>query len=121
MGEEELLRVVGELAEEGALDDERFARRYAEDKRDLRGWGPDRITAALRDRGVAEELIAAAVAAEDAEALAERAVTLLERSGADAADQRSRDRALALLARRGYPVEVAYDAVRALERRSRAA
>ena len=42
------------LLEAGALDDERFARRFAEDKRELRGWGPDRIAEALRARGVDE-------------------------------------------------------------------
>ena len=42
------------LIEAGALDDERFARRYAEDKRELRGWGPERIREALAARGVAE-------------------------------------------------------------------
>ena len=42
------------LAEAGALDDERFARRFAEDKRELRSWGPERIAEALRARGVEE-------------------------------------------------------------------
>ena len=41
--EEELEEAVSRLVEAGALDDEVFARRYAEDKRELRGWGPDRI------------------------------------------------------------------------------
>jgi regulatory protein len=40
------------LIEIGELDDERFARLYAEDKRDLRGWGPDRIREALVERGI---------------------------------------------------------------------
>lgn len=98
-----------------------FSRRYAEDKRDLRGWGPDRIAAALRDREVSEELINAAVSDEDADHVLERAIEVLEGAGAQIEDEPSRARALSLLARRGYPLECAYDAVRAVERRSEAA
>ena len=36
----------------GELDDERFAARYAEDKRELRGWGPERIREALSSAGI---------------------------------------------------------------------
>jgi hypothetical protein len=42
---------------------------------------------------------------------------VLARSGAGADDESSRGRALSLLARRGFPLEVAYEAVRELERR----
>ncbi len=121
MGEAELAEAMARLVEAEAVDDERFAIRFAEDKRALRGWGPDRIAEALRARGVEEALIDAALGAEDGDQLAERALALLAGSGAAADDEASRARALSLLARRGYPLEVAYEAVRALERRSRAA
>jgi regulatory protein len=121
VAEDELAVAIERLHEAGAIDDERFARRFAEDKRELRGWGPDRITGALRARGIDEPLIEAAVEAEGAEALLERALELVEVSGIDPCDESSRARALSLLARRGFPLEVAYEAVRALERRSRAA
>ncbi|HEX2358997.1 MAG TPA: RecX family transcriptional regulator [Solirubrobacterales bacterium] len=114
--ETELHEAIARLAEAGALDDERFARRFAEDKRELRGWGPDRIAEALRGRGVEESLIAAALAAEEPEATVARAVEVLEEGGRELGDEAGRNRALALLARRGYPLEVAYDAVRAFER-----
>jgi regulatory protein len=113
--------VLERLHEAGAIDDDRFARRFAEDKRELRGWGPDRIAEALRARGVNETLIEVAVEAEGAEALLGRAIELVELSGVVPCDEPSRAKALALLARRGFPLEVAYDAVRALERRPRAA
>ena len=98
------------------LDDERFARRYAEDKRELAGWGPERIAAALRKRGVTEELIAGALAEEgEGEQLA-RATELLEARGMAVASEVERRRALSLLARRGFPLELAYEAVRERER-----
>ena len=72
MAEDELAVAIERLQEAGAIDDERFARRFAEDKRELRGWGPDRIAGALGARGIAEPLIEAAIEAEGAEALLER-------------------------------------------------
>jgi regulatory protein len=114
--EPERIEVLTRLVEDGSIDDERFARRYAEDKRELAGWGPDRIRAALTGRGVPEELVADAIAAEAEEDVATRAAELLTRNGCEVANERGRQRALALLARRGFPLEAAYDAVRALER-----
>ena len=113
--EDELAETIARLAEAGAIDDERFASRFAEDKRELRGWGPERIADALRARGVSESLVDSVAAESESDAV-ERATALLARSGAEVADDQSRGRALALLARRGYPLEVAYEAVRALER-----
>jgi regulatory protein len=114
--EDERIAVLTRLVEEGSIDDERFARRYAEDKRELAGWGPDRIREALAARGVPADLIDAAVASESEEDVVARASAMLARSGTEVADERGRQRALAQLARRGFPLEAAYDAVRALER-----
>lgn len=116
VGEEEALEVLARLAEAGAVDDERFARMFAADKRELRGWGPDRIEEALRARGVERGSIDAALAEEGAEAARQRAVALLADSGADVSDDAGRGRALSLLARRGFPLELSYDAIRELER-----
>ncbi|MGZ5320794.1 MAG: regulatory protein RecX, partial [Solirubrobacterales bacterium] len=80
--EAELAEVLARLIDAEALDDERFAKRFAEDKRELRGWGPDRIAEALEARGVEEALIEAALAADDGEQVARRALGVLERSGA---------------------------------------
>ena len=115
VGEVELADVLARLAESGGIDDERFAVRFAEDKRELRGWGPDRIGEALRARGVGESLIDAALAREPTAEVLDRAVALLGDSGADVGDEAGRGRALSLLARRGFPLEIAYDAVRRFE------
>jgi regulatory protein len=106
---------VERLVAAGALDDESFARRFAADKRELRGWGPERIREALAERGLERGLIAAAVAENHPEQL-RRALALLERRGEPPVDEPSRARALGFLARRGYEPELAYEAVRCLER-----
>jgi regulatory protein len=113
--------VIALLVEVGAIDDASFARRYAADKRVLAGWGPDRIAKALEGRGVAREQIEAALVGDDEEAQLERATSLLADRGMCCIWERERERALGLLVRRGYPLELAYEAVRAAERRSREA
>ncbi len=110
--------VLDRLVGSGALDDQRFATEFAADKRDLRGWGPERIREALYERGLEPALIEAAVAGESYSQQLARAVELLGRRSEQVFDERSRARALAFLARRGYDSDLAYDAVRAVERRA---
>jgi len=110
-------RAIAVLTDQGYLDDARYAARFAEDRRALDGWGSERIARRLEEAGVAPELIAAAIAGQDPEGEIEAAVSLLRRRlTAPPADDRARERALGLLVRRGYELEVAYDAVRAFER-----
>ena len=40
---------VASLVRDGYLDDASYARRYAEDRRNLDGWGAERIERALSD------------------------------------------------------------------------
>jgi regulatory protein len=106
-------RVVTELIELGYLDDARYAERFAEDRRRLDGWGSDRIARRLRELGVDQEAIEAAVAAQDPEAELTAALELLRRRCPQPASTRTeRDRALGILIRRGYAPELALDAVR---------
>src|SRR5439155_343804 len=101
----------------GYVDDRRFARQFAEDRRRLDSWGSDRIERRLRELGVDRELIAAALAEQEGPGELEAAVALLRRRFPVAPEgDRERDRALGLLVRRGYELELAYDAIRALGR-----
>ena len=52
---------LGELREQGYLDDARYAQRFAEDRRALDGWGAERIERRLRAARRRREPIAAAV------------------------------------------------------------
>ena len=117
--EAEIAEVIAVLAEAGAIDDANFARRYAADKRLLAGWGPDRIVKALEGRGVGREHIEAALVGDDESSQLERATSLLADRGISCGSERERERALGLLVRRGYPLELAYEAVRAVERSAR--
>jgi regulatory protein len=121
VGEAEIEGVVALLSDAGAIDDHDFARRYAEDKRQLAGWGPERIERGLQVRGVAAEHIEAALAMEDERQQLERAALLLATRGMSCATDPERERALGLLVRRGYALELAYEVVRAAERATRRA
>jgi regulatory protein len=108
---------IAELSRQGYLDDARYARRFAEDRRTIDAWGAERIERRLLAVGVDPALIAAALGERDAAEELEAAVAVLRRRFPQApADDRDRDRALGILVRKGYDLELAYDAVRAYER-----
>jgi regulatory protein len=117
VGPDEIAATIAELRGAGLLDDARFARRFAEDKRELDRWGSERIARDLHRRGVAPDLIDAAVADRGPEAELAAAVLVLEARAAPPGDDRARDRAWRILVRRGYTPEIAYEAIRAYERR----
>jgi regulatory protein len=108
---------IDELHHLGYLDDARYAQRFAEDRRTIDAWGAERIERRLLALGVDPALIAAALDERGAGEELEAALVVLRRRFArPPADDRSRDRALGLLVRKGYELELAYDAVRAFER-----
>jgi regulatory protein len=111
---------VAELEETGFLDDARYARQFAEDKRELDRWGADRIAMDLRRRGIAPQLIDAAVSSHDRDSELRTARLLLRQRYSHAPrDDRERDRAWQMLVRRGYSPEISYDAIKAWERAER--
>ncbi len=117
VAEDESADVLDHLIAIGTLDDARFAARFAADKRELSGWGRDRIQAALLKRGIARDEIQSALstAADEDEDELERARDLLRERGVDLGDDRGRRKALGLLARRGYDSELAYQAIASLQ------
>jgi regulatory protein len=108
---------VDELRHLGYLDDARYAQRFAEDRRTIDAWGAERIERRLLAVGIAPALIAAALGDRGSGEELEAALAVLRRRFPQApADDRGRDRALGLLVRKGYELELAYNAVRAFER-----
>jgi regulatory protein len=108
---------IAELTRQGYLDDARYAHRFAEDRRTIDAWGAERIERRLLAVGVDPALIAAAIGERGAAEELEAALTVLRRRFPHApTDDRDRDRALGLLVRKGYDLDLAYDAVRAYER-----
>ena len=108
---------IAQLAEQGYLDDARFARRFAEDKRLLEEWGADRIERRLTALGVAPEIARGAVCTRGRDGELAAALALLARRfpllGEDPGAQR---RAHGMLVRKGYEPELAADAIRAHRR-----
>lgn len=110
--------------EQGFLDDERFARLFVSDKRELEQWGSERIRRGLLARGIDRELAQRALESgatskpdgtqSDEPTELERALELLRRRfPAPPQERRERDRALGVLLRKGYESELALDALNA--------
>jgi regulatory protein len=107
-------RSIESLVESGYLDDERFARLFVQDKRELEQWGSERIRQGLLSRGIDRDLTEAALTGEAHDTSEEigRAVALLRRRFPSPTwDRRERDRALGMLIRKGYASELALDAI----------
>lgn len=108
---------IDELIELGSLDDVRFARLFTEDKRGLEQWGTERIARGLAARGIDRELITAALAETEPDSELERALGVLARRfPVPPTDHRERERALAMLLRKGYDSETALTALRTARR-----
>jgi regulatory protein len=76
---DEIERALQRCGELDLLDDERLAYRFVELRAATRGWGPRRLDAELRHRGVGEEL-ASAASRLDSETLTEALQTALRRA-----------------------------------------
>lgn len=110
-------QALASLAEQGYLDDARFAREFTEDKRLLDEWGADRIERRLLSLGVAPEIVAAAVGSRGREDEREAAMALLRRRFPSLDDDpREQRRAIGVLVRKGYDSELSWDVVRAYAR-----
>lgn len=108
---------IDELATQGYLDDARYAQRFAQDRRELDAWGAERIARRLLALGVARELVAAALAERDGTEELEVAVSVLRRRFPQPPrEPRDRERALGILARKGFELDLAYEAIRAVGR-----
>jgi regulatory protein len=104
--------VLEELRAGGYVDDASYARRFAEDRRNLDGWGTGRIERRLAALGVSREHIAAAVQGGDHDDLTAALALLERRFPQPPTTPRERDRALGHLLRKGYELELAHDALR---------
>jgi regulatory protein len=110
---------IAELEAQGYLDDARYVQRFAEDRRSIDAWGSERIARRLLAAGIPGEAVDAALGEREAAEELEAALAVLERRVAEPpSSERDRERALGFLVRRGYDLELAYEAVRAFERRA---
>jgi regulatory protein len=109
---------IEEMTALGLVDDAGYAQRFTEDRRTLLNWGNERIAHDLSRRGVRRELIDEALGGVGRGDQLTAALELLERRfPAPLVGDRDRNRAWRVLVGRGFTHELAYEAVRAHERR----
>ncbi len=117
IGERAAQAAIARLLEDGYLDDGRFALMFVHDKRELDGWGSERIRRELALRGIDRALIETALDRHQAELAGDqteldRALALLRRRfPSPPRERRDRDRALGVLIRKGFESELALDAL----------
>lgn len=108
--------VLDRLSQVGLVDDVDFAEQWVRSRRVNAGKGKRALAAELRNKGVDNEVITAALADIDAGAERQRAEQLVrdklrrERFGDDD-DTKLTRRLVGMLARRGYPQTMAFDVV----------
>jgi regulatory protein len=116
----EIAAAIEELGRHGFLDDRRYAKMFAEDKRRLQGWGARRIRLELGRAGVSRELLNELFADDEAELDApselDAALDLLRRKRPDLSDAKVKARMAGMLARRGIASGTVFGALRAYER-----
>jgi regulatory protein len=119
IGDETATAALRLLLQDRYLDDSRYALMYVHDKRELEGWGSDRIRRELSGRGLERELIDEALIRDEAErgdgeTELDRALALLRRRfPSPPVQRRDRDRALGMLIRKGFDGDLAVDALSA--------
>jgi regulatory protein len=119
IGDETAAAALQLLLQDRYLDDSRYALMYVHDKRELDGWGSDRIRRELSSRGLERELIDEALIRDEAErgdgkTEFDRALALLRRRfPSPPVQRRDRDRALGMLIRKGFDGDLAADALSA--------
>lgn len=70
--------IVARLQSEGFIDDSRYAAAFAREKSSLTGWGPVKIRFALKEKGIDQSVIDAALSEIDPERAGARLSNLLE-------------------------------------------
>jgi regulatory protein len=115
VAEDVAAEVLDRFTEVGLIDDAAYAQAWVASRQRTRGLAPRALAGELRQRGVAEPLIAEAVNAVDGEEIAATARTLVRRKVRTMAglprDVKLR-RLSGLLARKGYPSDVSIRVVR---------
>ncbi len=74
--------IIAALIEANFLNEERFARAYAQGKSRMKGWGKARIKAGLKQKAISERLIQKAYQQVEADDYEARLKTLLEKKSA---------------------------------------
>ena len=108
-------RVIGQLTEQGFLDEKRYARAFIKDKFAFNGWGRIKLAFQLRQKGITAEVIDDAMSEIDDERYRERLVDILTAKWRTVKDRETRAAWAAMMryaASRGFEATIASECVK---------
>ena len=110
--EKQISSIVKRLKDSGMLDDENYAKIYANDVADIRCLGRNRVMADLKEKGIASDILLS-LRFDDQKELekASTAVSLLSKRFARSANEAKKNKAIKALLNRGFSYEIALKAV----------
>ena len=115
LNETETNSIINKLKEDDFLNEERFALAFVRDKSRLSGWGPRKITYALKNRRVSEKAISIAVSQLDKESERKNLEKILATKARSLKKDDAKDVRKAKLIRfalsRGFGYEITMDVV----------
>ena len=108
-------RVIGQLTEQGFLDEKRYARAFIKDKFAFNGWGRIKLAFQLRQKGITAEVIDDAMSEIDDERYRERLVDILTAKWRTVKDRETRAAWAAMMryaASRGFETTIAIECIK---------
>ena len=108
-------RGIGQLTEQGFLDEKRYARAFIKDKFAFNGWGRIKLAFQLRQKGITAEVIDDAMSEIDDERYRERLVDILTAKWRTVKDRETRAAWAAMMryaASRGFEATIASECVK---------
>lgn len=114
--------IISRLKQERYLDNERFARAYCRDKLRFNGWGRIKIGYMLRDKGIEQEFIDAAlseISDEQYSAILHDALTAKAKTLSNKEPQQARASLLRFAASRGFEPSLIFPAIERLSHLSK--
>jgi regulatory protein len=109
--------LLAQLISGNALNEQRYALAFASDHFRFHGWGPFKIAAALRAKGISQQLVQLALASLDAAALRRSVVQLAQRKFdtlRDGALQLRRKKTAQFLVQKGFEPDMVWETVGSL-------
>lgn len=115
--QEWIQEIIDQLEEEGMIDERRYAELFTRSKLEKSAWGPKRIKADLRGKGVDQELVDEAwkeVGKDTHERVLKELLAKKWQEGIDRGKEDAKEKSIAAAERKGHPLSMILDLMEGL-------